>query len=601
MQTISNIPGLFNKYFYDASREKFARVHRLECEEVLDNLGYVAVDRNKTYTGATDGELLSGISRFREEYRICGQAFPESGGPGDGNSAGNNNRRLYPGIRDGDLCNESNVCNNQDPFPASGDDGQGAEGPDDGDPGNLLSEEELSFLHRLSSLEGEFDLHRFPLATIGSNALLTRVLNYRLSILGTAGISGPSRPPAGWDQYLEKLSAWCGLKDQCRIIELSGDAEALSQTLAQRGSYPGSRYHHLVYFKSPVNRLSRKIRQLAGNDRLHDIRFPLVPGESVSAFQQTIQSANQIEAVIADGLNQLMTRLVQVRLWLSGTYPGRLDNDLGPLSLDAMYALTDYLHGNVDGNRNFSISDLLVHIDGDYWVLNVPYLFQALLPELDAPGEKEDAGPPAQFLSQELGRLLVSPGLSRKAQESILETLDEKLQKGYAPAFHPERKPHTRAGKGLLRSAGRFFRHLGELIRKGIRKARQMLKKLFGWFPNAVQALWRELKTSYSVMARALAFFFSERTITTSLGGQRIVTDFDAGFDSITTLTSGARPLISAHIRSLEAHAHDLTEASGIAGTILSLALKALTGPCGWLRLGIDAIRCLAKQQSLDI
>jgi hypothetical protein len=51
--------------------EKFVRVHCLECEEVMDNLGYVAVDRNKTYTGATDGELLSGISRFRKEYLTC--------------------------------------------------------------------------------------------------------------------------------------------------------------------------------------------------------------------------------------------------------------------------------------------------------------------------------------------------------------------------------------------------------------------------------------------------------------------------------------------------------------------------------------------------
>jgi hypothetical protein len=291
-----------------------------------------------------------------------------------------------------------------------------------------------------------------------------------------------------------------------------------------------------------------------------------------------------------------MTRLVQVRLWLLGTYPGRLDNDLGPLSLDAICALTDYVRENFDGSSNVSIGNLLMHIDGDYWILNVPYLFKALLPELDTPGEKDDSDPPAQFLSQEIGRLPGSRGLSQKAQESILETLDEKLQKGYASAFHPRRKPHTRAGKGLLRSTGRFFRRLGELIRKGIRKARQMLKKLFRWFRNAVQVIWCELKDSYSVMTRALSFFFSDRKIITSRGGQSIVTDYDQGFDSITTLTPGARPLVSVHIRSIEAYACDLTEASTIAGTILFLALKALTGPCGWLRLGIEAIKCLAGQ-----
>jgi len=68
MPTNSNIPGLFERYFYTPHREKFDRVHRLECEEVLDNLGYVAVDRNKVYTGTTDRQLSEGISRFREEY-----------------------------------------------------------------------------------------------------------------------------------------------------------------------------------------------------------------------------------------------------------------------------------------------------------------------------------------------------------------------------------------------------------------------------------------------------------------------------------------------------------------------------------------------------
>lgn len=176
--------------------------------------------------------------------------------------------------------------------------------------------------------------------------------------------------------------------------------------------------------------------------------------------------------------------------------------------------------------------------------------------------------------------------------------VDEKLQKGYTFAFHPERKPHTRAGKGLLRSVGRFFRRLGELIRKGICKARQMLEKLFRWLRNAVQVIWRELKDSYSVVTRALSFFFSDWKITTSQGEQIIVTDYNQRFDSITTLSPGARPLVSAHIHSIEAHARDLTEAPGTVGTILSLSLKALTGPWPDRNFRFDAIQEMC--QSID-
>lgn len=39
---------------------------------------------------------------------------------------------------------------------------------------------EPTFLRRTSSLEGEFDLYRFALPEIGSNDILTRILNFRI-------------------------------------------------------------------------------------------------------------------------------------------------------------------------------------------------------------------------------------------------------------------------------------------------------------------------------------------------------------------------------------------------------------------------------------
>jgi hypothetical protein len=199
-------------------------------------------------------------------------------------------------------------------------------------------------------------------------------------------------------------------------------------------------------------------------------------------------------------------------------------------------------------------------------------------------------------LSEGIGSLLSGVAVRQKTKESILLRLDEELQKGYATVSSPVRKSCTRAGKGLLRSIGRFFRHVGELIVKGIQKVVSLLKKLFRWFKNAAQVIWRELKTIYSVMRQTLGFFFSERTIITGQGDQRIVTDYDGGFDSITSITvlsAGSGTLIEEHVRSIETHSRALVQASGIAGVIISLALKALTGPCSWIRLGVEAIRRL--------
>jgi hypothetical protein len=614
MEAYSNIPALFDRHFYEQRREKFARVHRHECEEVLDNLGYVAVDRNNVYTGATDQDLSEGIGRFREEYATFRRAFPLSG------ERYGEDRELFSPDRFSDRSwvvtpvpktrnGATGRFTRQDKagcrafFYGSGSgnslrsSASGTEDPEFCREGSgLLSEEELGFLHRLSSLEGEFDLHHFSLQQIGSDHLLSRVLSYRLSIPGISVASASSLPDPHWPLYLEKLGGWCGVTSQNAVIELLGNAEKLSETLALQDAYAGSRYHHFVYFQSPVQRLSKRMQQQTGDQERFRSRFPFIPTESIVRFEQTISDRNRIEEAVTDELNRLMTRLVQVRLQLLGTYPGRLDSDLGPLSLEGITSLMDYFRENFGASKGFVLSDLLMHLGGDYWALNATYLFKALLPVLEKTGEKEAGESQVQTLSEGIGNWLNSKSIRQNAKESILFTLDEELQKGYLSVSSPSRKPNTRAGKGLLRSIGRFFRHITELIGKGMKRVIRTLKKLFRWFKNAAQVIWRELKEIFSVMSRAINFFFFRRQITTAQGGQSLTTDFDGGFDSITVLSSGSESLIEAHIRSTEAYRKALTQASAFAGTVISVALKVMTGPCGWILLGMEVIRHLAGQ-----
>lgn len=310
--------------------------------EVLDNLGYVTADRNTGNDGLTSGELAEGTAWFREEHQTSSQAFPEGFEQGGKDEAFRRPPEFYKQTRE----------------------------PQSESTGQLLSEEELSFLHRLSSLEGEFVLHRFSLEQISSDALLCRVLNFRLSILGIFDISPGPHPDARWPHYLEKLAGWCGLTGHSQVIELLGDAEKLSETLARQDRYPGSRYHHFVYFKSPVQRLSKRMRPQAGDEQRFRSRFPFIPGESIARFEQILSARKQMEDEINDELNQLMTRLVQIRLWLLGTYPGKLDSDLGPLSLEGITSLMDYFRENFGKSKGFVLSDLLMHLGGDRWALN---------------------------------------------------------------------------------------------------------------------------------------------------------------------------------------------------------------------------------------
>jgi len=133
------------------------------------------------------------------------------------------------------------------------------------------------------------------------------------------------KPDTQWPLYLETLAGWCGVTDQSQVIELLGNAERLSETLARQDAYPASRYHHFVYFKNPVQRLSKRLQPQAGDIERFRSRFPFIPGKSIAHFEQVTSDRKQTEDEINDELNQVMTRLVQISLWLLGTYPGKLD------------------------------------------------------------------------------------------------------------------------------------------------------------------------------------------------------------------------------------------------------------------------------------
>jgi len=107
----------------------------------------------------------------------------------------------------------------------------------------------------------------------------------------------------------------------------------------------------------------------------------------------------------------------------------------------------DYIRENFGDSNGFTLSDLLMHVQGDYWVLNATYLIKALLPvlvEKEETGEKGAGESRVQRLSEGIGYLLDSKSVRHNAKESILLALDEEQQKGYLSVSSPSRKSCTR-------------------------------------------------------------------------------------------------------------------------------------------------------------
>ncbi|WP_430817077.1 hypothetical protein [Carboxylicivirga sp. RSCT41] len=531
-----------NKFVSSASEEKFSKIHKIECEEVLDNLGYISLNRNSIDASATDKEINNGVAEFRKELEISKDVFKD----------------LYPHMKD----NET----------------------------NYLNENELDFLHQISSLEGEFHLHQYSLNEIAKNPILSRILNWRLFILSIFNDSiSPKLSPAV-NKQLNKIGKWCGINETHEIIEVLGDCEKLSTILVKQNSYPNAKYEHIIFFKNTRQKIRKE-----GIDFKNDVtqfrsRLVFLPEESKNSFHNKAKNLDKVEFIMKDELHQLMTRLVQIRLWLFGTYQGNLDNDLGPLSLKAIDSFISYIHENYGGETGYKMTDLVINLKKNYWALNVQFLFTALLPVITRMEESKRS----ETVSEEIGKLLIKLN-NDSDRKQVIKEIGKQIE---GDQMIPQgRNSKTRGGKLFLKSIGRFFKRIGSYIKKGINWIIKSIKNLFKWIKNGVKILLRELKKMFSMIKTAFSFFFSKRVIKTMLGDKQIITDYDFNFDNITSIHNIDAELVIKHINKNDAITQALHEVAEFLGTALHIAIKIAKGPVGWIQLGIQMIKALSDNK----
>ncbi|PXY02582.1 hypothetical protein DF185_00365 [Marinifilum breve] len=538
-----SIQEIFKSEFLKPEVEvNFSAIHKLECEEVLDNLGYIELDRNSGKQTATLEQLKEGISVFRQEYEMNKQDFDI-------------------GI------DRFDTFKNQ-----------------------LLTEEELDFLHEISSLEGEFELHQYSLKKIEQNPILSRVLNWRLAILSIFNKGISNQLSDDLKKQLNLLGTWCSTSDHKKIIELLGNMEDLSMAIAKQDSYPESEYRHLIYFKNSYKKLKDQDVKFTSNKKRFESRLQFIPKESQKTLALVKKKKVSYDTFQDDQLHQLMIRLVQIRLWLLGNYQGKLDNDLGPLSITGIHSLISYIHESYGGKQGYKMSDLLMRLGNDKWVLNVSYLFKALLPVLI----KMESDKKMETISEEFSTIINKLDKEEDKKE-VLKIIDQEIKGELASPQN--RKSKTRGGKRLLRSIGRFFKRIGDFIKDGIKWVIQSIKNLFKWFKNGIKILLRELKKAFHMAKTALSFFFSKRIVKTENSNSQLITDYDFNFDSLTTIIGSDKELIEEHIKKNKWITKALEEVSEFLGTVISIAIKVAKGPMGWIQLGVEVIKYLADNK----
>lgn len=689
----------------DMPEEKIEEVELLELEEYLDNMGYIAINQNDEDRVVDWKQIHEGILTYRAEYKAYHPFFTEHS---------NTFKYTYdPAIASAAIAGE-------------------------------LTEEELDFLAHVSSIEGEFNLHELPQKVIKANPFLNRVINYRLSILGLVRpildfeLAKKERDflkkdPSAEGEFnlhdfslteikdypflkrnfnyrlstlglvlrinhteysddtntaLEKLGVWAGVPDYAEQIKLTGDIHQLSIRLAKRQQYPESEYKQIAYVKDGKGRSKER----GNKDRFKKMEnFHFLTQDSKEAFERRERASDaQMDLVVHDPLNQLMLRIVQVKLWCLGTYPGKLDSDIGPISVQAIKDVMDYLREmvyeewygpelteewesirklveekkkklekNLEGKTlgveklakerekirkkvetkknnlerkleqeqeqirkrrhkegrglNITIEDILLKLEGEYWVINTTYFLGTIFPVLliKKPTDVESGGANRESeedkaeqktpttISGQVGDLVA--GIPTENQDEFYKELKDLVNKkeestvSRGPKNKKKRKVKTRGGRDLFRTVGRFFGSIIKSIARGIKFIINSIKKLFKWIKNGIKVLIREIKKVFKLLRKGVQFIFGKKKIITKDETTQtvITTHYDADFDSVTRMNQTQPKLIEIHLEKNRDILLALEECSNFLGMALFIVVH-ITPPVGWLKLGIKLIRYLA-------
>ncbi len=458
-----------------------------------------------------------------------------------------------------------------------------------------LTEEEEELLGNLSSLEGHFDLHKFELSRIEVDALLTRVLNFRLMALSLHAKHNEDRYDTKTTEALKELKEWTGINADSELIEKLGDIAELIQLLNSKDTFEDSTYHGIVFFENsrdtPVERKFRNdgaafrtgLAPLTTYAR-EEIMPILDKRFDVGTFPARYK--RKVEAYEEDRINRLFIRIIQLQLWLNGTYDGRLDEDMGTMSLNAIDHLAEVI--------NFEEPTHIIHpktfvmkLNKNHWAINVRHFLSLVTMNINiAMRDKE-----VTSVSAEVDKM--SEGLSADEKERFYRELDGivKADQGVAPN-EKKKKRKSKNGRSFWRVVGGFFKKIGKVIVKGFQAVVNALKSFFKWIKNGVKALVNEIKKAFSRLQNAVGFVFGKRQITTGY----IASDYDFDFDVVTRVSGPLTPeMIKEHEQKNESVMTDLLKVMDFLEKALPIVIKFLTPPIGWIKAGIKLVGILLK------
>ena len=563
----------------DYPKETFDGIQNEETIDLLDNMGYLDVDDpDGNDRIPEEAEIEQSRKKFREEFlhSIVAEEFEDL------------ISEYETSIQDNDL----SFLNGE------------------------FDEEELEVLAKLTDIEGEFHLSKYSISQIHEDSILSRVLNFRLSILSLSDEEYQIKPilEDQANQALEDLGLYLGLEEERDQINATDDFNKLIEvaiSIDQRQD--GFRNMAFFEFDSDIRRKEFKTKTkifekfLQGNLPNQDVEF--YDDFRVRRRRMTDSLHNHVSQVVKSDTNAFILRLVQLKLWLIGSYEGDLDSNMGDVSTQSFLDLYRLAHKleEMDNDEEDDEQEylnprrfLLDLGEDNLWALNYKYFFQKGLEPFD--NEFSDKETISEYLEDLLDKAedpkekeqienAVSDVFSQNKNKPVVEKISRKERR--------KRRRKLRKGKGLFKNVGQFFKRAAKWIGSAIEKVVNAIKSFFKLIKNGVVRLFREIKEAVGRIFRGIKFLFSKRIVKTPKRNPKITSDFDFDFDVKNDLPSNVNTdLINQHLENLQQSKEDFRAGLKFMEVAIPLIIQLGTGPVGWVKAGIQLVKMIARKKA---
>ncbi len=445
---------------------------------------------------------------------------------------------------------------------------------------------EMDLLLRLVAFDGEFIFSEFP--DLGEVSLRSRQLQYRLDVLGLQDQDVGSPFSAADVEAFEQLGKWMEEDKREKVLQVIGDVDALSdQLVGKLKDSPMGR--PLAFFRldeSPFPTLGNRPR-LFRRELRRNLPFNLWEAIqsliNIKSFvRYRVVNLNELNARRDSAENHLLLRLLQVQLWSRGHYQGRLDAEIGPLTLEALQD-----HIEMQGEKADTYLLNLGTKEEDHspdWAVNIKGLFDGFRPRRRAP---KGMGDMMEELEKDLGQLAPEEreAFQWKLQEvhtHSVADVQENMQSG--------RRSYPGI-RGWLQAFARRGRRLLDFLREGFKKVTRFLG-------NVVRSIKRYIREGLRVLGSGFHFLFSSRQFTAYSGDKLVLlSDFDADFDLVTLAAKDVDPAtVDLHKRHLDRVARNLYISLDIAGMVLGWAVRVAAAGFTWPSLVLYTARILRRK-----